>query len=150
MNHAEQTPASMSGGEASTAAPSSCRFGAWLKQQRKARQLTQEDLAERLACSSALVYKIEAEERTPSGQLAALIADWLEIPDIERSAFLSFARGGLKLDARQAEARFGYGSAVRTISAASLPMPLTPLIGFRRRGRSLNTTFRHGTNMQRR
>ena len=107
MNHAEQIPASVSGSEPTTAAPSSCQFGAWLKQQRKSRHLTQEDLAERLACSSTLVYKIEAGERTPSSQLTSLIAEWLEMPEIDRSAFLSFARGSLKLDACEADARFG-------------------------------------------
>jgi predicted ATPase/DNA-binding XRE family transcriptional regulator len=129
MKRAEQTPAPVSGGEPTTAAPLPCRFGAWLKQQRKDRHLTQEDLAERLACSSALIYKIEAGERTPSTQLATLVAEWLEIPSIDLPAFLSFARGGLKLNTHEVETRFGQDSAGRAMSAPALPVPLTPLIG---------------------
>ena len=56
------------------------QFGAWLKQQRKSRRMTQEDLAERLTCSSVLVQKIESGARIPSVQLASLIAGWLDIP----------------------------------------------------------------------
>ena len=127
MNQGPQSKAPVSGEPPSG---SSYRdFGLWLKQERKARHLTQEDLAERLACSSALIYKIEAGERTPSVQLATLVADWLEIPEIDRSVFLSFARGQLKLDAPEIETRFGHDTPGRAVSALSLPVPLTPLLG---------------------
>jgi predicted ATPase/DNA-binding XRE family transcriptional regulator len=128
MNPVEKTQFPMSGEEAS--GPSCCDFGPWLKQQRKTRRFTQEDLAERLACSSALIYKIEAGERTPSIQLSTLIAEWLEIPEIDRAAFLSFARGELKLAAAEVEARFGPASPRRAVNTSkNLPMPLTPLLG---------------------
>ena len=128
MGQASQSPTPLSSEPPS--ALSYCDFGFWLKQQRKDRRLTQEDLAERLACSSALVYKLEAGARKPSVQLATLVAEWLEIPEIDRTAFLSFARGGLKLNASEVEARFGHESAGRASGASKgLPVPLTPLIG---------------------
>jgi predicted ATPase/DNA-binding XRE family transcriptional regulator len=102
------------------------RFGPWLKQQRRLRHLTQEQLAERLACSSVLIQKVEAGERTASAQLASLIADWLEVSPTDRKAFASFARG--QLGSHEAETRFGYASS--TLPAAGyLPHSLTPLIG---------------------
>jgi predicted ATPase/transcriptional regulator with XRE-family HTH domain len=104
------------------------QFGTWLKQQRKARRLTQEDLAERLACSAVLVQKVEAGERTASPQLASLIGDWLAIPAGDRASFLDFARGQLGI--REAEARFSNASPpVRPSSVGNLPTPLTALIG---------------------
>jgi predicted ATPase/Tfp pilus assembly protein PilF/DNA-binding XRE family transcriptional regulator len=103
------------------------QFGTWLKQQRKARRLTQEDLAERLVYSSILVQKIEAGDRTPSPQLVTLIADWLDILADDRLSFLDFARG--QLDAQEAEVKFGYAFPTRQPYPGNLPTPLTPLIG---------------------
>jgi predicted ATPase/transcriptional regulator with XRE-family HTH domain/Tfp pilus assembly protein PilF len=105
------------------------QFGTWLKQQRKSRRRTQEDLAERLACSSVLVQKIEAGERTSSTQLASLIGDWLDIPHDDRHAFLDFARG--QLDSREAETKFGYARSASssTRRLGNFPTSLTPLIG---------------------
>ncbi len=103
------------------------QFGSWLKQQRKSRRLTQEDLAERLACSAVLVQKVESGERTASAQLSSLIGDWLGIPDSDRTTFLSFARG--QLDTAEAEARFGSPIHTSPASLGNLPTPLTSLIG---------------------
>jgi predicted ATPase/transcriptional regulator with XRE-family HTH domain len=103
------------------------QFGTWLRQQRKSHRLTQEDLAELLACSSVLVQKIEAGDRTSSAQLASLIADWLDIPRDGRHAFSHFARGQLGLG--EAEARFGYAAGTRNSFPGNLPAPLTSFIG---------------------
>ena len=106
-------------------------FGTWLKQQRKARRLTQVDLAERLACSPVLVQKIEAGERTASSQLAVLIAEWLGVHHKRHHLFLDFARG--QLDIAQAEVIFGYAVvAPATFSSGNLPRlptPITSLVG---------------------
>lgn len=71
----------------------STRFGEWLSRHRKARDLTQEDLAERLGCSVWSIQKIEVGTRRPSKQIAELFAGYFDIPDAERAAFLQFARG---------------------------------------------------------
>lgn len=68
-------------------------FGRWLKQRRKALELTQDDLARLVNCSEITIRKIEANERRPSKQIAELLADQLSIAPSERTAFLQFARG---------------------------------------------------------
>jgi predicted ATPase/DNA-binding XRE family transcriptional regulator len=70
----------------------SVSFGQWLKQRRKALDLTREALAQRIGCAVVTLNKIEADERRPSHQLAELLAEHLNIPLDERPAFISFAR----------------------------------------------------------
>src|SRR5712691_3830612 len=70
-------------------------FGLWLKQRRKAFDMTQEDLAGRVGCSLQTVVKIEAGERKPSKQIAERLAECLGVPADERSAFVQFARADL-------------------------------------------------------
>ena len=55
-------------------------FGYWLKRRRKALDLTQEQLAQSVACSHFAIRKIEADERRPSRRLAERLADRLAIP----------------------------------------------------------------------
>src|SRR5690606_25657143 len=64
----------------------------WLKRRRKALDLTQEQLAQSVACSHFAIRKIEADERRPSRRLAERLADKLGIPPHERAAFLETAR----------------------------------------------------------
>jgi transcriptional regulator with XRE-family HTH domain len=59
-------------------------FGYWLKRRRKALDLTQEQLAQGVACSHFAIRKIEADERRPSRRLAERLADRLAIPPHER------------------------------------------------------------------
>ena len=67
-------------------------FGSWLKQRRKALDLTQGMLAERIGYSPRTLEKIESGERRASRQIAELLADALGVPDGERQAFVEFAR----------------------------------------------------------
>jgi tetratricopeptide (TPR) repeat protein len=67
-------------------------FGYWLRRRRKALDLTQEALAERVSCSGFAIRKIEADERRPSLPLAHRLADALAVPADERRAFLDTAR----------------------------------------------------------
>ena len=55
-------------------------FGAWVTRQRKALDLTREQLAERVGCSVSGLRKIESDERRPSRQMAKLLADCLQVP----------------------------------------------------------------------
>jgi non-specific serine/threonine protein kinase len=73
-----------------TSAPSA--FNQWLKRQRRARDLTQEELADRVGCALVTLRKIEAGERRPSKEIAGRLADALAIPDSERERFVAFAR----------------------------------------------------------
>src|SRR5947207_10533989 len=67
-------------------------FGLWLKQRRRALDLTQGDLARRVGCSLETIVKIEAGERRPSKQVAERLAECLDVPADEHSAFIQYAR----------------------------------------------------------
>jgi predicted ATPase/DNA-binding XRE family transcriptional regulator len=67
-------------------------FGSWLKQRRKALDLTQMDLAGQVNCSVMTIRKIEGERRRPSKQIVERLADVLAISLDDRPAFMTFAR----------------------------------------------------------
>lgn len=67
-------------------------FGYWLRRRRKALDLTQDALAQKVSCSQAAIKKIEAEERRPSRGLAQRLAEHLAIPAQERASFMQAAR----------------------------------------------------------
>src|SRR5215510_5899407 len=67
-------------------------FGDWLKQRRKALDLTQQELADQVGCAEVTIRKIEGDVTRPSKQIAERMADVLAIASEERSAFVSFAR----------------------------------------------------------
>ena len=71
-------------------------FGYWLRLRRKALDLTQDALADRVGCSAAMIRKIETEERRPSAQIVERLTEIFNIPPGEQSAFLRFARGDWK------------------------------------------------------
>jgi tetratricopeptide (TPR) repeat protein/transcriptional regulator with XRE-family HTH domain len=73
-------------------------FGYWLRRRRKALDLTQEALGQRVACSGFSIRKIEADERRPSRQLAERLATSLAVPADERRAFLDAARAVRAVD----------------------------------------------------
>jgi predicted ATPase/transcriptional regulator with XRE-family HTH domain len=67
-------------------------FGNWVKRRRKALDLTQHELAQRVGCSASLIFKIESDERRPSRQMGKLLAEYLDIPPDQRVQFLKVAR----------------------------------------------------------
>jgi predicted ATPase/DNA-binding XRE family transcriptional regulator len=67
-------------------------FGDWLRQHRKALDLTQRDLADQAGCAEVTIRQIERGVRRPSRQIAERMADVLAIAPEERTAFMSFAR----------------------------------------------------------
>src|SRR5262250_2503379 len=102
-------------------------FGAWVRQRRRALDLTRDELAAQIGCAVTSIRHIETDERRPSKQLAARLADGLQLAPDERPAFLQAARGGLAVDrlARPAE------SVERSIAGAIAPIerdtPALPL-----------------------
>ncbi len=68
-------------------------FGYWIRRQRKALDLTQHALADRVGCSVAAIKKIESDERRPSRQIAERLADVLRVPVDQREMFMEVARG---------------------------------------------------------
>jgi transcriptional regulator with XRE-family HTH domain len=68
-------------------------FGAWLRGRRKALDLTQSGLAERVGCSVEMVHKLEAGRVRPSHHLAAALVARLEVPPADHPALVQWARG---------------------------------------------------------
>src|SRR5262245_30273642 len=73
-------------------------FGYWLRRRRKALDLTQAELAQRVSCSLDLIQKIETDARRPSRQLAEKLAESLGLDVAERTAFVQAARAKRAVD----------------------------------------------------
>lgn len=101
-------------------------FGAWLKRARKAKGLTQEQLALQVNCSVSALRKIESEERRASIQLVDLLAEVFTIPPQERKSFLTFARGDLLVSGNFTAEIPAYASSPHR---SNLPSSTTSLIG---------------------
>jgi predicted ATPase/transcriptional regulator with XRE-family HTH domain len=67
-------------------------FGQWLRQQRKSRDFTQEELADRIGCAIETIRKIESGRRRPSRQMAELLAVALGASSEEVRALVDLAR----------------------------------------------------------
>lgn len=99
-------------------------FGEWVRRRRLSLDLTQAELADRVACASITVRKIEADERRPSKVMAECLAEALELDDESRDRFVAAARAvtsPVRLGSPIAEAAFGPGG--------DLPAPMNPLLG---------------------
>src|SRR5690242_3543353 len=90
-------------------------LGAWIKQRRRALDLTQEQLADRIGYSVETIHKIEAGQRRPSLQVAELLAATLGVPPAERAAIISRLRAALPPTA-----------SAETAAASSLPSVRVP------------------------
>jgi predicted ATPase/DNA-binding XRE family transcriptional regulator len=106
---------------------STTSFGYWVRRRRKALDLTQRALADRVGCSVVTVKKIEADERQPSRQLAERFAAILAVPPEERAAFLARARGLLASDQLSTAGIPGITPVAPGL--APLPAEQTPFIG---------------------
>jgi predicted ATPase/DNA-binding XRE family transcriptional regulator len=88
-------------------------FGHWLKQRRKALDMTQADLARQVGCAAITIRKIESGMLRPSLQIARRMADYLDLASEVRAIFVQVARGEIPLD----------GLALPDHSAAEAPRP---------------------------
>src|SRR5262245_2828013 len=105
-------------------------FGYWLQWRRRTLDLTQAALARRAGCAVATIRKLEADERRPSQQLAARLADGLEIAATDRAAFLALARAESFLPASSAPVSESHvPGSWPARPPTNLPTPLTRLIG---------------------
>ena len=103
-------------------------FGEWLRQRRNGLGLTRKEFAKRVGCSVSTLRKIENGERRPSGQIAELMANCLDISPEDHLTFVRVARGELNVDRL-----FPVSKLVATPNISSLktnlPILPTPLIG---------------------
>jgi predicted ATPase/transcriptional regulator with XRE-family HTH domain/Tfp pilus assembly protein PilF len=113
-------------------------FGAWLRQRRKALDLTQDGLAERVSCSVEMIRKLEAGTARPSHHLAEVLVARLETSPADHPALVQWARGGAPPAAGPAVALAAVAPVARW--PTNLPAPLTDFIG-RERERAAVTTF---------
>ncbi len=106
-------------------------FGAWVKRRRKALDLTREDFARQVGCSTSLILKIETDERRPSRQMAELLARHLEIPQDQRPLFLKIARQEKSTTNLEAITTLSTPDPIPAVgkSTSNLPIPPTALIG---------------------
>jgi predicted ATPase/transcriptional regulator with XRE-family HTH domain len=127
-------------------------FGTWIKRRRKALDITQQELAQKVGCSASAVFKIEADERRPSRQIAELLAKHLEIPPDQTTTFLKVARQEKTVELLDALPPFSGSqpldqhnvptpekpASISSPLKPDLPIPPTPLIG---RERELGTVI---------
>ena len=67
-------------------------FGGWLKSNRRAQDLTQSELAERVGCAEITIRKIEAGQLRPSKHLVNLLLAELQTPRGEHEPLMRLAR----------------------------------------------------------
>jgi len=103
-------------------------FREWLKRQRNARGLTQEQLARQLGCATITLRKIESEERRPSAQIVERLAEVFSISPNEQTAFMRFARGDWRSAPSEVIEDAPWHSST-TSHRSKLPASTTSLIG---------------------
>lgn len=99
-------------------------FGNWLRQRRKALDLTQFELAQQVGCALVTIKKIETRAMRPSKQMAERLADVLAISQEERTTFVAFAR---RIAAGPADAPLP--TVIAGSASHNLPYQPTPFIG---------------------
>lgn len=70
----------------------SATFGSWLKTNRRAQDLTQSQLAQRVGCAEITIRKIEANQLRPSRHLVNLLLDELQVPQAKHQSLIQLAR----------------------------------------------------------
>lgn len=68
-------------------------FGEWLRKQRRALDLSRQDLADQAGCAEVTLRRIEAGTLKPSKELALILLEKVGIPQNEREQWTSYARG---------------------------------------------------------
>ena len=117
-------------------------FGHWVKRRRKALDLTQDALAQRVGCSKELIAKLEGDARRPSTDIAQRLAEALQLPAVEHADFVRCARREVQVERlpppAQSVPRAAFVPAAHTPGSRdqqgapaplALPAPPTPLIG---------------------
>lgn len=102
------------------------RLGDWIRARRRALDMTQEALAERLGYAAPTIQKVERGERRPSRELAERLADVLQLAPESRAAFLALARAAPPIALQAAEPS---PAPERARAPLRPPTPALPLIG---------------------
>jgi transcriptional regulator with XRE-family HTH domain len=116
-------------------------FGEWLKEWRKAHDLTQAELARQIGCAEVTLRKIETGAQRPSKSMALRLAEVLEIDSTEQEAFVAFARAESTPGLQPRPAMHPRWS--NSDSAKNLPSQPTPLIGREREIAAISKRILH-------
>ena len=100
-------------------------FGAWLRKQRRALDLSRQAFADQLGCAEVTLRRIEGGTLKPSKELAGILLEKLGIPESQRPQWVSFARGLSGLPSQLAP--------LSKKPITNLPAPLTTFIGREKR-----------------
>src|SRR5690349_14251662 len=102
-------------------------FGQWLKRRRGGLGLTQAALAASIGYAAETIQKVEADKLRPSKQLAAKLAEVLELRPEQYPAFIRFARdeGAIPDLPTQTATMPPAIPPIRTPHHHNLPVPLT-------------------------
>lgn len=112
-------------------------LGYWIRRRRKALDMTQDELAQRVGCATVSLRKIEADERRPSQQMAQRLAVCLALPPEDHARFIAAALG------QHATARLPAPvSPHLRQTIGNLPTPLTSLVGRRAEIAAITGSFR--------
>lgn len=105
-------------------------FGVWLRNQRRALDLSRQTFADQVGCAEVTLRRIEAATLKPSKELASVLLQKLGIPESERSQWIAFARGlsGFPLSS----------AAPSNNPITNFPIPLTTFIGRQREQEEVN------------
>jgi len=98
-------------------------FGTWLRQKRRALDLTQKAFAKQVGCAEITLRRMEADEYKPSNELAFVLFEKLGIPESERTQWVRFARGLAD------HPNHHVTSSPSREQKTNLPVPLTSFIG---------------------
>jgi predicted ATPase/transcriptional regulator with XRE-family HTH domain len=105
-------------------------FGEWIRKRRSILGLTQEQIAEQVGYSIAMIRKIEDGERRPSARAATLLAGALQIPEDQQATFLKVARQERSVDRLgpvEEEEPFPWKAAPQP--RTNLPLPASLFVG---------------------
>ena len=97
-------------------------FGEWLRKQRRALDLSRQQLADQAGCAEITLRRIEGGTLKPSKELAAILLEKVGIPQDNLDQWVRFARG-------QAELPVAETSSKPNQPKTNLPAQLTSFIG---------------------
>jgi predicted ATPase/transcriptional regulator with XRE-family HTH domain len=107
-------------------------FGIWLRRRRRALDLTQAELAQRVGCATITIRRIEADDLRPSLEIAERLSVCLDIPEAERAAFLAAARAERSVDTLPQPLSLSLEPShaeTQPEQRTNLPFPLTNFVG---------------------
>jgi non-specific serine/threonine protein kinase len=101
----------------------SISFGTWLRERRRALDLTQQAFADQVGCARITLSRIEADTLKPSKELALILLEKVGIPQMECEQWARFARGLSGLPSKDVQ------SSTSVRPRTNLPASLTSFIG---------------------